>query len=292
MQVVEITKADGTREAFAREKLLHSLRRAGASDSASERIAQEIEADLQDGAPTSAIYKSAFEKLKAYEHTAAPRYSLKRAVFALGPTGFPFEDFVAEIFRAHGYTAETRIMRDGACTVHEVDVVAEKDGRRIAAEIKFHNNPGLRSDVKTALYVHARSKDVAAHPSQADSGAHGPIDEWWLITNTKFTTQAEDYGMCSGLKMVSWSRPAPGNLQDLIESSGVHPVTCLTTLSQAEKRRLLDDNIVLCRSLRGHEATLRSIGFSEEKIQKTFEEVSSLCGGSEPSNIEIGELTA
>jgi hypothetical protein len=46
---------------------------------------------------TDEIYAHAFEMLREADiPAAAARYSVKRAIFALGPSGFPFEQFLAE----------------------------------------------------------------------------------------------------------------------------------------------------------------------------------------------------
>ena len=43
---------------------------------------------------------------------------------------------------------------------HEVDVVAKKDNMVFFLECKYHNHRGTYSDIKTALYVHARFVDI------------------------------------------------------------------------------------------------------------------------------------
>ena len=56
------------------------------------------------------------------------------------------------------------------------------------------------------------------------------------------------------------------NLHDLIETTGVHPITCLTTLSDSQKQLLMDQGIVLCESVKDEKAKLRSLGFDERLI--------------------------
>jgi hypothetical protein len=270
-----VTKADGTQEPLQVEKLRDSLGRSGASAKSIDQIVATLAPELHHGITTEEIYRRALAMLKKQEHFAASRYSLRRALFGFGPTGFPFEDFVSEMFKARGYKTAARVILKGKCVEHEVDVLATGNGKCIAAELKFHNDMGYKSDVKIALYVHARFVDImeAARNEQTTC----PITESWLITNTKFTTQAIQYGTCAGLTMVGWSYPDKGNLQDLIEESGIHPLTCLTTLSKSEKMQLLANDVVLCKTLPENPDVLRHIGVPEPKIVKIIEESQYLC---------------
>lgn len=270
-----VTKADGSQEPFSVEKLRGSLQRSGVSGAKIDAIVSELEPVFWSGIQTDEIYRRAFALLKRQERFAASRYSLRRALFGFGPTGFPFEDFVAEIFKAKGYRTATRVMLKGKCVEHEVDMLATGEGRSIAAELKFHNDISYKSDVKIALYVHARFVDIM-EAARNENGS-SPVTESWLITNTKFTSQAIQYGTCAGLTMIGWSYPEKGNLQDLIEESGIHPLTCLTSLSKTEKMQLLSKDIVLCKALPDNPDLLRNIGMTEQKISKVLEESNLLC---------------
>lgn len=266
---VLITKQDGTKEPFAIEKLHRSLKRSGASQDASEKAIKQIERELKDGMTTSEIYKHAFKHLEYTERSVAARYSMKRAVMELGPSGYPFEDFIAEIFRAKGYATEVGTMIKGACVEHEVDIIAKKDGLIIGAEVKFHNQLGIRSDLKVALYVHARFEDIRKGENQ--------IDEDWLITNTKFTGNAIKYGECVGMKMVAWNYPKDCNLHDLINETGIQPITALTTLSNTDKMKLIEHKVILCKNLEKNEEILNSLGINKEKIKNIMKESQILC---------------
>ncbi|MCA9357357.1 ATPase, partial [Candidatus Kaiserbacteria bacterium] len=100
---IKITKADGSTEIFKVEKLRRSLRRAGADPEEVSRIITQVDKDLYDGIQTQEIYRNAFSLLRNSRPTAAARYSLRRALFNLGPSGFPFEKFLARLFNTDGY---------------------------------------------------------------------------------------------------------------------------------------------------------------------------------------------
>src|SRR3989344_4512523 len=268
-----VTKADGEQEIFDPAKLEHSLALSGASSTMRAKVLAHVMHELKPGMMTEEIYRHAFDILRREEVTpVAARYSIKRAVFALGPSGFPFEQFLAEVFRGHGWKAQTGVALNGRCAPHEVDVLAEKGGKRIGIEAKFHNDPGGKTDIKDALYVHARYEDLRNTPE-----ASSRVDEGWLVTNTRFTRNAIRYAQCSGLSLVGWDYPRTRNLLTLIEEARVHPLTCLTTLSESEKHRFLDQRIVLCKDV-GTAHLLKEFGVKPERIDGVLHEARQLCG--------------
>ena len=267
-----ITKADGLQEPFDPAKLEHSLAHAGASSTMRARILAHVVQQLHPGMVTEEIYRHAFEMLREHESTpVAARYSMKRAVFALGPSGFPFESFLAEVFRGHGWSVQTEVTLTGRCAPHEVDVLMEKEGRRVGIEAKFHNDPSGKTDIKDALYVYARYEDLKKAPM-----ASSRVDEGYLVTNTRFTRNAIRYAQCSNLRLIGWDYPRTRGLLNLIEEAKVHPLTCLTTLSESEKRRFMDKNIVLCKHVQAPHL-LQDFGIKPDRIVKVMEEATLLC---------------
>ena len=266
---ISIKKADGTTEPFDVSKLERSLERAGTSKVVTQEIVEKISAELTDGMTTKEIYKNAFALLKDKEKSPiAAKYSLKKAVFDLGPSGFPFEDFIAEIYRAMGYKASTGVILKGKCAEHEVDLLAVQKNKRHGAEIKFHNHQGIKTDLKVTLYVYARFDDLKAGDK---------VDEGVLITNTRFTRNAISYGECVGLKMIAWDYPKKDNLYSLIGETGLHPVTCLTTISGQEKKRLIENKIILCRDIKEDTSLLETYGISSDDIPDILNEIGVLC---------------
>ncbi len=269
-----ITKEDGMREPFDAGKLRFSLERAGAASASSDRIIAHIEGELVDGMSTAEIYRHAFNLLRRDAKPVAARYSMRRAVLDLGPTGFPFETFIGEMFKVRGYQVHTDQIIRGACVDHEVDMVAQKKGDCIAAEIKFHNSLSIKSDVQTPLYIHARFEDLKKGRSR--DGNQFCIDRGMLVTNTKFTNQAIAYGSCVGLLMIGWNHPREGSLHDLIEETKVHPITALTTLSHHEKMLLLERRVVISKTLLEDHGVLASIGLTPQKIEDVLIECGAL----------------
>jgi hypothetical protein len=274
MEPVTIVKSTGEREAFDPAKLEASLIRAGASEDVRASIIEHVLDELRDGMSTMHIYKHAFFLLKKAASPVAVRYSLRRAVLDLGPAGFSFEKFVGEIFKEKGFEVKTDCVVRGGCVEHEIDVVAYNDTKLIFVEAKFHNSLGIKSDVKVALYVKSRFEDLQG--MKFDYGGMRELDEGWLVTNTKFTKTAMEYGSCKGLKMIGWNYPAKGNLQDLIEDSGHHPLTSLTSLSNKEKADILKQGIVLAKTLKDAPQYLEGLGFTAAKTKSVLNEISIL----------------
>lgn len=271
---VLITKNDGTVEPFDYAKLEASLRKAGAGTEVVAKITDHIAREIRAGMSTSIIFKHAFYLLNKFDRPASSRYSLRRAMIGFGPTGFPFEKFLAELFKAEGYETLTDQTLQGTCVGHEVDVVAWNEQKLVMVEAKFHNSSAEKSDLKVALYVKARYDDLI--DQTFFYGHRRNLDEGWLVTNTKFSSNAIAYGECAGLKLISWNYPASGNLQDMIERTGLHPITSLTSLSMNEKQRLLESGVVLCKSVLENRKPLSALGFSPQKIDDVVAEAKNL----------------
>lgn len=273
---ISVIKASGERAPFSEAKLRRSLLRVGAVPGVIDEIVTHIEAELQDGMRTADIYRKAFLYLRKKSRPLAARYSLKNALMELGPTGHPFERFVGELLKSEGFDVEVAKIVQGVCVKHEVDVVGTKDNRHIMAECKFHNRPGLRSDVKISLYVQARFEDIERQWKKQPQ--HGEkFHEVWLVTNTKLTTDATDYAKCVGMTAIGWGYPFQNGLEVRIDRAGLHPITCLTSLSGMQKRALLEKDIVLCRELLNDSGLLHSIGVPETKVRAIIDEINRLC---------------
>lgn len=274
---IYIIKSNGDREVFDSSKLERSLQRAGATSKTIESILDTIKDSLVDDTTTHDLYRRAFELLNKADKPVSLRYSLKRAIMELGPSGFPFEDYVAEIFKTKGYETLTGQVVRGQYVEHEIDVVAWNNEKLIMVEAKFHNQLGVKSDLKVALYVKERFDDLSTQVF--DYGKKGrKLDEGWLITNTKFSSTAIEYGSHQGshLVMVGWNYPIRGNLHDMILEAKLHPLTCLVSLNGAQKKILLDQGIVLCKTIIERPQLLDNMHLSEGEKKEVLDEIHNL----------------
>ncbi|MDH5379496.1 MAG: ATP cone domain-containing protein [Cyclobacteriaceae bacterium] len=272
-----ITKASGEKVIFDVSRLKRSLERSGASDLVISQIITEVKDVLYNGITTKEIYKKAFALLRKSSHPIAARYKLKKAIYELGPSGFPFEKFVAAILKYEGFQTKTGVIVKGHCVNHEVDVIAEKEEQYFMVECKFHSDQGRFCDVKIPLYIHSRFIDIEKqwkkHPEHETKFHQGLI-----FTNTRFSSDAFQYGNCSGLMLIGWDQPEKGSLKERIDIAGLHPITCLTTLTNYEKKILLQKEIVLCMELCHHPELLKSVDISEQRHKKILNEAHELCG--------------
>lgn len=276
MSDIHILKADGTKEIFNPLKLRTSLLRSGATGDLADKVVAGITGELKDGSNTHDIYQKAFEKLRLMQRPLATSYSLRRSLMELGPSGFPFEKFIAEIFKKQGYQVLTDQIVKGACVEHEIDIVAWKADRLIMVEAKFHNQYGVKSDLKVALYVKARYDDLKGIKFTFGDVTR-ELDEGWLITNTKFTETAMNYAKCQSIPMVGWNYPERASLLKMIDDSGLHPLTCLTSLNTSQKQELMTKGTVLCSTVRKDPSILKTLGLKENEISEVIEESNYLC---------------
>lgn len=273
---INIIKASGEKAPFNKGKLKQSLLRSGATNEQADEITNKVIEMLVEGISTRKIYKTAFRLLRNYSRQAAARYKLKQAIMELGPSGFPFEQFVGELLKHKGYKTQVGIIVKGHCVNHEIDVIAEKDEHHFMIECKFHNRQDYVCDVKIPLYIQSRFLDVERQWKQL-AGHAEKFHQGWVVTNTRFSEDAAQYGRCMNMNLVGWDYPKNNGLKDWIDGSGLHPVTCLTTLTQSEKQQLLDKKIVLCKSMHHNHALLQSIGVKPPRLQKVMDECAALC---------------
>ena len=275
IQNLQITKASGDKDIFSVEKVKASLRKSGADEEVINHIIKNLEDELYDGISTKEIYNRAFNLLKKKNRSFASRYMLKKAIYELGPTGFPFEKFIAAILKNSGFKVEVGKILQGNCVTHELDVIAIKDKVKNLIECKFHTEPGKACNVKIPLYIHSRFRDIQNYLDKKHPGT--PAFKGWVATNTRFTEDAKKYGKCVGLNLLSWDLPKGNALKDRIDHTGLYPITVSTLLSSREKQFLLSRDVVLCKELIDDKFYLDHLGISEGRKSRILKEMEMLC---------------
>ena len=271
-----IKKNSGEYEAFDINKLINSLRRSRADEDIIQDIARKVQEQIEEGMTTKKIYQLAFKMLKRKSRVSASKYKLKKALMELGPTGFPFEKLVGKLLAHEGFSTQVGVIVQGNCVQHEVDVIAQKEDKHYMIECKYHSDQGRFCNVKIPLYIHSRFLDVEKQWKH-QKGHEAKLHKGGVYTNTRFTTDAIQYGKCVGMLMTSWDYPRGNGLKDRIDQSGLHPLTALTTLTKAEKTKLLDEGIVLCKELHERPKLLEKIGIDKKRHKKILEDSEELC---------------
>jgi hypothetical protein len=265
-----VVKKSGEKELYDEEKVKRSMRRVGVPENIQPEALLHIRQKVEGKEiSTDEIFRHILEYLDGHDRKSSLRFNLREAIFELGPTGFPFEQYLAKIFRTMGYSVDTGVIMRGDCVSHEIDLVLQKDGHKEIVEAKFHNRRIVKTDVQVALYTYARFLDVKEK---------NKVSNVWLITNTKLTTEAIAYANCKGIPVIGWNYPSKGNLQDLVEQPQMYPITILTSLSKEEKRRLVEKKVVFCRDLlTKSEAELADPLIRNDSLRKAKEDAMLVC---------------
>lgn len=230
---------------------------------------EELKPHLNEGMNTTMIYRWVSQYLREHSEGLAARYSLKKAIMEMGPSGYPFEKLVSKVLEKEGFKTQTSQVLNGICVNHEVDVVAKKDNRIQYIECKYHNKRDVNCDVKVPLYIHSRFNDLVAFARH--QGIHNEMESW-IYTNTGFTEDAIQYATCSKLHLVAWNYPKNNGLNDRLDRLKIYPITCLTTISSDEKALLMGKDIILVQELLSNMRVLRNFSLTQERRHRIMNE--------------------
>ncbi|MBU1071430.1 ATPase, partial [Patescibacteria group bacterium] len=120
---MQITKASGLPEEFSEKKLLNSIKTAGVPEDVSKKALQLVKDKLSSDTNTNIVHELVSQYLHQHSDPLSQiNYNLKRAIFKLGPTGYPFEEFVAKVLQQFSYHTKVGVMLEGKCVKHEIDI--------------------------------------------------------------------------------------------------------------------------------------------------------------------------
>ena len=273
--MVDVIKSSGEREPFNKGKFCSSLQRAGAPETVAKAVCTHIEQKITPGISTSKLYRQALNYLVKNHAEVAARYSLYRGVASLGPAGYVFEQYIEVILQANGFRTMRDVYVQGTCLKHEIDVVAIKGNEHYFLEMKYHNEPGIRTHAPTVMYAWARLDDISQFENKKEGGVNKHF--MWLITNTKFTDTAINYAKCKHIRLSGWNYPESGNLEEMIISKKLYPVTVLPSVSKYLLPELVKRNIILAQDLVTYSIDdLKKFGLNDMQAEKVKEEVEGL----------------
>jgi len=260
---------------FEVSKLENSLRNSGAGEQSVKKVLETVLPKCFEGITTGELYKMAFEELKKISNSVAARYSLKKALLELGPTGFYFEQWISRVFQNIGYKTETGQLIKGHAVTHEADVIAKKNDKTYWVECKFRNAEDTKISVTTPMYVLSRIKDISDIQYNL-FGTKTEFTDGWLITNTYFTKDSVAFSEYYGLRLLSWDYPKDKNIKSLVDQNALYPITCLTTLNEKEKQKLLEEKCVLVKELFNNQNLLNILELNQEKKSEVLKEAGEL----------------
>jgi Holliday junction resolvase len=240
MMTVWVLKEDGQKERFDPSKVKHAVRRSGLSSKEADEVIKELRPRLYNGIRTKNIYSIVYGIVDEMRPEVSHRYNLKRALQRIGPAGYEFEDFTAELLAITGYDTKVRQSLEGKCVSHEIDVVAEQGKERYMIECKFRNQPGYKCRIQTALYVYSRFLDLNAG---AERGYCRKFTRPWIVTNSKFSQDVLSYSDCMGVRLLGWRYPLRDGLEVMIDRTKCYPISVMK-MSDRTLRQLLRKKIV------------------------------------------------
>jgi hypothetical protein len=165
----------------------------------------------------------------------------------LGPSGFPFEDYIGAILSWMGYEVSVRNVAHGRCVRHEIDLIAVAKGRATMVECKYHNYKGVFTGLKEAMYTYARLLDIREGYAVDHVGAK--IEKAMLVTNTKFSEDAIAFAGCRDIELLGWHHPERNGLERIIDNGRLYPITILHGLDSVETSALAKCGLILVRDL-------------------------------------------
>ncbi len=263
-----ILKANGTSEKFQSDKVHKAIIKAGGSKSLANETIRKLKKQIHNNITSEKVLSIILSNLRTHPEVAA-KYDLKRAIMSMGPSGFPFEKYVAKILAEYGYITKINQNLQGKKVNQEIDVIA-KNKYKYMIECKYHNHVGNYAGLKEAMYTYARFLDVKKH------GFTCP----WLITNTHISNDGIAYANGVKLKITSWKYPVRESLKELIEKKKLYPITIIRSINKETKEKLYAARLMLAKDLLKFsiKKLKEKTNISEATLKKIIEEAKLICG--------------
>lgn len=246
MHDINVVKSSGEMQPLDLEKVERTILRAGASAKIASQISREVARRAFEGISTQEISKLVRRLLARQAPAASRRYELRDAIIRLGPAGFDFEKYIADLLAHYGYKTELPPLLEGACITHEVDVLATKNERVAMIEAKLRHELGIFITIKDTTHTWTRFLDIN---DAASRGTSPHLDECWIITNSRFSHDSVKFGACKGMTLIGWDHPHERPLPRWIDEVGLYPVTILKSVNPRILRALSAANTMLLRDL-------------------------------------------
>ena len=262
MKKIKVIKFNGEEELFSNKKVYQSAKRAGASDQLAKEVSKVIERGSYSGIKTSEIFNQVKKILKQKTPRSALRFDLKKAIRRLGPTGFPFEKYIGQVFSNQGFKVLLNQEISGLCCAYEIDFLAQKNNLFYIGECKYRNLRKGRVHSRDALANYARFLDI-----QKGSFFKNKKIKSLLVTNNKFTTKVIKYSRCVGVELLGWRFPDNRGLEYLIESQKLYPITILPYLNKYLAEVFAQKGIMLAKDLLDINRVMKITKLSEKQLR-------------------------
>jgi len=275
--MVSVTKFDGRRQAYSREKVLTTSMRMGVSRKDAEKIADEVEARLYDGMPTQEILRIVRKCLHDCEPRLDLRIDLRKSISLLRPKP-DFEHFVRLLLQEYGYTVTPNQIVRGRCVEHELDGISRKGNDVVYLEVKHHTSPHTYTGLGVVKEVRATFEDLVEgfHDGGNDIGFNKVL----LVCNTKFSNHAKRYSACRSIFQIGWKSPIDGGLEQRVEEKGLYPITLFRDLDRESKEGLGNRGVILLKQVLKEDTKrlARSSGVRRSRLNKLVDFARDMLG--------------
>jgi hypothetical protein len=271
---VFVTKADGTRQAFDREKVVRTCLRFGADVRVADEVAGKVEERLYEGISSKSILRMIFAFMRRYRPEVGHIFDLRKALSLMSPKP-EFELFGRVVLAHEGFDVKPNQILIGECGEHEVDAVAVKNGVTFFVEAKHHLSYHALTGLDESRIARAILEDVTE--GFKSGRCKVKIDRAMIVTNTRYSEHATRYGQCRGIIQYGWSSPENYGLQHMIEEKRLYPLSCLRRLRKDVRLSLVNSGIVLISQFLGEDRREleKKTGLSQVTIREALEDARS-----------------
>ncbi len=267
--MINVTKADGSKQPFEKSKIVRTCLRMKAGKDAAEEIADKMERRLYEGIRTKQILKMIFSYLGEYKPELKHQIGLREAVCLLRPKP-DFEQFIGLLLKTEGYDVEMNRILAGKCIEHEIDAIAKKDNETLYVEAKHHYQPHSYTGVGVFLEAQATLEDLNDDKNNFTKAV--------VVTNAKLSEHAKVYAGCKNIGAMGWRYPEGKSLELMIEDNKLYPVTLIKGLDSTLLARLGDNGIILVEQLvrYGVEKLNKLTKVSKSKLKEIFNKANEI----------------
>jgi len=251
--MVFVTKFDGRKQPFDRNKVINTCLRMRATKEQAETVASRIESSIYDGIQTKKILQMVFSYLQEFRPEIKHRVDLREAISRLRPKP-DFEIFVALLLREYEYSVVGSQLIAGSCVTHEIDAVAIRDSEVIMVEVKHHFQHHTYTGVDIFLEAQATLEDLRDGFTENKHKLN--FSKALIVCNTKFSDHALQYARCKGIEFIGWKAPPEFGLEKMIEEKKFYPITLIKSLDPKTEERLADNGILTLKQLLQYDVEL------------------------------------
>ena len=267
-----VKKADGSLQLFDREKVVRTCLRMGANRQVAYEVAEKVERRLYKGISTAKILQMIFQFMRRYKPGVGNLFDLRKGL-SLMVSKPEFEVFVQVLLAHNGFEVTPNQLLDGRCVEHEVDAIARKNGVTFFVEAKHHSSYHTQTGLDESRIARAVLEDVIEGFALGKSDQK--IDRAMIVTNTRYSDHAIQYGKCRDILQIGWSSPTDHGLQNMIEGNNLLPLSCLRGLSIDARMKLANSGIVLFEQIIEEDTggLARKTGLPREVIKNIKEKI-------------------